>query len=934
MPKRILINREEREVRVAFLEDNNRLAELHTERIDEQTIVNNIYRGKVQDVVPGLQAAFIDAGLERNMFLHFMDIRPEALVLDAKDQKAVLREAALTTFPGRIQRPGRRPRQDPRAPQAAAPVKKGQDLIVQVVKDEIGGKAPRVTANLSLAGRYVVMLPFPSQEGGVSRKIAQGEDRHRLKRILATLKTEDHSFIVRTAGLDQDEEALRRDAQTLEELWDSILHKYRDLKGPGLLHNDHSLISRMVRDAFPADFEEVICDDPADAAALRIELADQMPGKQDQVRAHEGPESLFERHGVEKQIEASLAKKILLKSGGSIVIDENEALTAIDVNTGKFTGKRDQEKTSLRTNLEACEEIARQLRVRDIGGIIVVDFIDMVSRGHQEQLVEEMRKQLAPDRSRTAIGRLSDFGLMLLTRKRQRMSLQKQTCDPCPYCRGSGLVRNSDEVQRRLKYDIRRALEENSQLRTLVVSAHPTFIEVLRTRFRAYVERLKVDSGLELVFCPLAEMHMEDYQLTPVTVAGREVPEVPAARILPEEVLAPAAELPEEALTAASMPEEEEEVAPAAGSTAEADQPEESGRGRRRRRRRGSGSERRARQREREQEAVEETATPAGASATPSAEDVTFDPDVEQAARAVETALAAAGNGSEPSASEPKEPAAATPGEEVPPKRRTRRGTRGGRGRKRRSEEGAEAPAAASAAQDETTAPEAPVKTEEPPPSLPATPPRPLPPLKVPALAAKKRSGALLSMLDEIERAVGSLQEAPASPKPEAPMSAAPEAATEPPAEAPAPEAKPAKRRTTRRSTATARTKKAADKEPAPAAAEAATEKKEEKKKTSTTRAKRTTTTASRAKKSTAKTEDAPARKETKARVSSTKTTTRKTAKSGESASPAATSSRKPSRKKAERDSAAAEPDKATAKAGTRKGTTTRRRKTTAKTGE
>ncbi|HMZ52999.1 MAG TPA: Rne/Rng family ribonuclease, partial [Candidatus Sumerlaeota bacterium] len=371
MRKRILINREEREVRVAFLEDQT-LVELHTEKADEQSIVNNIYRGRVQDVVPGLQAAFVDVGLSRNMFLHFMDIRPESLVLGEEDQIEALRKASETVVPGRIERKGRRPRQDPNAPQASAPVKKGDQIIVQVLKDEIGGKAPRVTTNLSLAGRYLVMLPFPSQSGGVSRKIAMGQDRSRLRKLLSDLKTDDYSFIVRTAGTDQPDEAIHKDAENLQQTWDSILKRYRQINGPGLVNNDHDLIARLVRDAFPADFDEVICDNADDVEEAKFQLEEVLPGSGSKVKLYDGVENIFERHGVEKQIEKSLAKKYWLKSGGYLIIDENEALTAIDVNTGRFTGKKDQEKTSLRTNMEACEAIADQIRLRDIGGIIVI----------------------------------------------------------------------------------------------------------------------------------------------------------------------------------------------------------------------------------------------------------------------------------------------------------------------------------------------------------------------------------------------------------------------------------------------------------------------------------------------------------------------------------------------------------------------------------
>lgn len=803
MSCRILINREESEVRVAFL-DHQELVELHTEKFDDQTIVNNIYRGRVQDVVPGLQAAFVDVGLERNMFLHFMDIRPESLVLGSADQKAAIREASKKTIPGRIEQKGRRPRQDPNAPQAAAPVKKGDEIVVQVLKDEISGKAPRVTANLAIAGRYVVMLPFPSQEGGVSRKIAVGQDRFRLKKLLASLKTEDHSFIVRTAGLEQEEDPIRRDAENLEKTWNAILKRYKELGGPGLLKNDHDLIIRLVRDAFPPDFDEVICDSETDAQEVRNQLTELMPGAEERVSVfRHQTDNIFEYHGIESQIEKSLDRKFWLKSGGSLIIDENEALTAIDINTGRFTGRKDQEKTSLKTNLEACEAIAREIRLRDIGGIIVIDFIDMLSRGHQEKVADELRRQLRHDRAKTAIGgRIGEFGLMVLTRKRQRMSLQKQVFEDCPYCKGTGFVRRADEIFRKLKYDIRRALATESALSGVVVSAHPKFIDTLTSRFRAYFEQLKNEHRCNVVYQADPDFHIEDYQITPVVRTDDSAPRLAVERLEPDQRLVAAVagviETPVEPVEPAAKetaPEKKEERVEEAPK--DKDEKQESAK---RKRRRETSAERRARRKR--ARTMEEGETPES-----QAMQDEFEPETTE--EPVGELPPISGEDIQP------EPAQQAP-EEEPKKRKTRRGTRGGRKRRQEAETetaAQDAKPADSPAPENTPEP-APaqrkpepvaVKLAEPPRRTDPVPeqPAPLPPKPLTLKVVKKsEDDVLASFLERIEKDVETLKGSKKEPT-AAPTEAA---KVEPPA---AEEKMPAaKKRTTRRKTTT---KKAAD---------------------------------------------------------------------------------------------------------------------------
>jgi len=782
---RILINREENEVRVAFL-DNQELVELHVEKSDEQTIVNNIYRGRVQDVVPGLQAAFIDAGLERNMFLHFMDIRPESLVLGADDQRAALKAASEVQITGRIERKGRRPRQDPRAPQADAPVRRGDELVIQVVKDEIGGKAPRVTTNISLAGRYLVLLPFPSQEGGVSRKIAQGQDRSRLKKLLSSIRDDDHSFIVRTAGMEQPDEAIIKDAENLERTWENILLRYKEIKGPGLVHNDHNLLSRLIRDAFPSDFDEIVCDKREDALEVRRQLQDLMPHLANRIKVFDGTyENIFAYYGVDKMIEKATSRKVWLKSGGYLIIDENEALTAIDVNTGRFTGKKDQEKTSLKTNLEACEAVAEQIRVRDIGGIIVIDFIDMLSRSHQEKVAEELKRHLKRDRARTAVSKIGDFGLCVLTRKRQRMSLQNTVFDECPYCKGTGFVLSADEVFRRLKYQILGLLKTDEHAAAFAICAHPHFIDVLTRRYRVFIEQIKRQCNIELAYRADPDFHMDDFTVTtlkkPLNAAPRlgarmidaadlerrreaqrydaaDLEEVRAGALheshsevedVEDEVLA---DLPAESGEQVDLfPEDGEELtglvpfAAVGEDVADEDPAEEAGSasegGRKRKRRRETSAERRARRRRRlaaEGGLPEEAPAPAPAKAQAQPASVAplepldvddEDDDENDGADGAEAGDAAAGD---------------------EPRKRTRRGRRGGRNRRRRQEERAAEAAAAAAA----PAP-APVAQAKPP------VPKELPKLKLTPAAKDPLADLLGDVLSDLEKNVEQLKTDP-----------------------------------------------------------------------------------------------------------------------------------------------------------------------------
>jgi ribonuclease G len=511
MDKRVLVNCEEKELRVAFLE-NGELVELFIEKSDDKTIVGNMYRGTVEDVVPGLHAAFVDVGLERRTFLHFHDIRSEALDLYQKDSKPRGGSARRTGgYRGRIG--GEEP-----------PVKRGDVLLVQVVKDEIGDKAPRVTTNLSLPGRYLVLLPFPSQEGGVSRKIDPGQDRYRLKRLLNSIRTDGLNYIVRTAGVEAPDEAVRKDVAHLSGQWTDIVERFRSMERPGIAYDDQEILYRLVRDIVTPDVNEILIDSPAEHRKLLAALDHFLPELVDKVKLVDPTSNVLRAYQVDKQVQKALKRRVWLKSGGYVVFDEMEALTAIDVNTGRYIGKKDQEKTILQTNLEAAEVMAQQLRLRDIGGIVVCDFIDMASRENQNLVIEELRKHLKRDRAKIAMTRIGEFGLMQLTRKRVRQSLRHQVFVECPYCGGTGRILSEDEVWRNLKYEMLDLLHAPNRPGAVCITAHPQFLDYLQREYADALHRVSLAFDVVLTFSPCDSFHLEEYQLSGVDPAEARPP--------------------------------------------------------------------------------------------------------------------------------------------------------------------------------------------------------------------------------------------------------------------------------------------------------------------------------------------------------------------------------------------------------------------------
>ncbi len=451
--KRMLINvAEDEEYRIAVVEDGV-LEELYLERTRAERHVGDIFLGRVQNVEPSIQAAFIELGTEKNGFLHVSDIRP-----DVHDIPPVKTPS---------ERPGKK---DPRKIRSL--LKKGDPVLVQVTREGIDAKGPSVTSYVSLPGKYLVMMPGLSHFG-VSRKIEDQESRKRLKGILAAIDLPERAgFIIRTAGLGRTKRDLQRDLRYLRRLWTALCKKLDGAKAPALLYQESDLIIRCMRDLFTSDTDEVVVDSEEVCNRIREFLAIVSPSYQDRVKLHRSKAPLFTKYKVEKAVEQVYDRKVMLPCGGSIIVEQTEALVAIDVNSGKYTESGDAEMTAYRTDMEAAPEIARQLRLRDLGGMIVMDFIDMADEKHRRDVEKELFQAMKRDRARVKILRMSQFGIVQMTRQRMRTSVARAAFTSCPLCKGIGQVRSRESVMIDLMRKIRLNISQKG-IRALECQLHP-----------------------------------------------------------------------------------------------------------------------------------------------------------------------------------------------------------------------------------------------------------------------------------------------------------------------------------------------------------------------------------------------------------------------------------------------------------------------------
>ena len=462
MPNLLVINADGPETRVALIE-NGQVVEIYIERRRERGIVGNIYKGKVVRVLPGMQAAFVDIGTDKAAFLYVADVRgaPEdvkSLFVDDDDEQRERRAQSERHDDG------------DRGARIEDLLKAGQDVLVQIAKAPIGTKGSRSTSYISLPGRNLVFMPTVDHVG-ISRRIASDKERKRLRAIVDSMRPPGTGFIVRTVAESVSETELRSDMEFLIKLWNSIVKRSETAKAPALLYNDLDLLLRTVRDLFTPDVEKLIIDSKPEYERLLKFTNAFMPEYTTKIELYENREPIFDGYGIELEIDRALERKVYLKSGGSLIVDQGEALTTIDVNTGRFVGKRNLEETITKTNLEACKEVADQLRLRNMGGIIIIDFIDMIDPEHRRQVLRTLEKSLARDHAKTTVYDFSPLGLVEMTRKRTVESLQRQISEPCHECGGRGTLKTAETVTYEVFREITRAVRQFEAARLLVIAS-------------------------------------------------------------------------------------------------------------------------------------------------------------------------------------------------------------------------------------------------------------------------------------------------------------------------------------------------------------------------------------------------------------------------------------------------------------------------------
>ncbi len=479
MRREIIINASPSETRIALLEDKE-LVEILVERPEAVRRVGDIYKGRVNAVLPGMQAAFVDLGLEKSAFLHASDLQPDSDLdeMFEEDEDGDDRK-----------RSGGRGRRDEAPPRIEDALKKGQEILVQITKEPIGTKGPRVTTQVSLPGRYLVYMPA-HEHVGVSRKIEDRTERTRLKTLLRELRPKGAGVIVRTVGAEQGRKEFQSDVKYLEQLWQKIEKQAERSRAPSLLHQEMEFTTGLIRDIFTEDVAQLVIDSKEEHRQILRYLSTYAPELKPRVKQYRGEAPIFDHFGIEGEIEKAMERKVWLKKGGYITIDQTEALVAIDVNTGRFTGKKSQEETILKTNLEAAEEIARQLRLRDLGGIVVLDFIDMEDEANKKAVVDTLRNRLKRDRSRTKAFAVSDLGLVEMTRQRQRPSLANYFTENCAACEGTGRVLSLSSATLKIERMLRR-VGQRSRERQLLLRVHPDVAVHLVEQNADRLERLE-----------------------------------------------------------------------------------------------------------------------------------------------------------------------------------------------------------------------------------------------------------------------------------------------------------------------------------------------------------------------------------------------------------------------------------------------------------
>ena len=516
MSAELIINANSYETRVALVE-NGQIAELYVERNSDRGIGSNIYKGRVVRVLPGMQAAFVDIDLDKAAFLYVSDVHHPMEELDQlflascdveneqEEQEELEEEVSeeikevLEFHPEHIEVP------------IEDRLQEGQEILVQVAKEPIGHKGARITTHITLPGRHLVLMPMMDHVG-VSRRIENEKERKRLRELMCAIQPPHCGFIVRTAAEGAESEKLQAEMEFLLKLWQNIQRRSEHAPVPSLVYQELDITLRAVRDLFTKEVDRLIIDSESEYRKVLSFIETFAPSLQNAVELYEGDEPVFDAYGIEMEIQRALSKKIWLKSGGYIVIEMTEALTAIDINTGRYVGKRNLEETILKTNLEAVKEIACQLRLRNIGGIIIIDFIDMEKEGNREKVFNALKDAMRKDKSKTNILRMSDLGLIEMTRKRTKESIGRVLCEPCFYCDGEGYLKSKQtvcyEILRELEREIRELFGQN-----IMILAHPEVAARFCDEERIYLEEVEERLHARILVKGEPSFHLEQHEI-------------------------------------------------------------------------------------------------------------------------------------------------------------------------------------------------------------------------------------------------------------------------------------------------------------------------------------------------------------------------------------------------------------------------------------
>jgi ribonuclease G len=505
----IICNTTGRETRVALME-NGRVAELHVDRGDDRGFVGNVYLGRVVRVLPGMQAAFVDIGLERAAFLYVGDIYQEFLkihVSEPNDDGDEQEHPELLT-----ELPAHRPSGRAGQPPIQDLLKEGQELLVQVSKDPIGTKGARLTTHVAMPGRYLVFMPTV-EHVGISRRIERDRERRRLREFVDRHRPKGAGFIVRTVCEGKSTDTLKQDMDYLARSWERVQEAAKSAKAPALLHSEQGLVLRAVRDLFDDHVERMVVDNAALYEQVKTFMDELMPDLKSRAHLYRGAEPIFDVYGVEDVLKRSLGRKVWLKSGGYLVIDQTEALMAIDVNSGKFVGSSSLEDTTLRINLEAVEEVVDQLRLRNMGGIIIIDFIDMENEASREKVHKALDEAVKRDRARTNVLRISELGLVEMTRKRVQEGLDRYLNEECAVCHGSGVTRSRATLCFDILREVKRELSRQKTASEVYVNCTPAVADSLYGAHFVDLQAVEEELGRRVIVRPVAHLHPGQFEV-------------------------------------------------------------------------------------------------------------------------------------------------------------------------------------------------------------------------------------------------------------------------------------------------------------------------------------------------------------------------------------------------------------------------------------